>query len=88
MIKVPSVGVLRYGACVAIVPRRGGREHYILPQVKRVQKLARKGTAGMAISETHKKINLPANQMGYDNSETTVGKLSARRSQICRVDFL
>ena len=55
MIKVPSVGVLRYGACVAIVPRRGGREHYILPQVKRVRKLARKGTAGMAISKTHTK---------------------------------
>ena len=34
-----------------------------------------------------RKINLPANQKGDDNSETTVGKLSARRIQICRVHF-
>ena len=30
-----------------------------------------------------KKINMPANQKGYDTFETTVGKLSARRIQIC-----
>ena len=29
-----------------------------------------------------KKINLPANQKGYDTFETTVGKLLARRIQI------
>ena len=29
-----------------------------------------------------RKINLPANQKGYDNSETTNEKLSARRIQI------
>ena len=40
-------------------------------------------TAGLPISETHKKNNLPANQKGYDNSETTVGKLSTRKIQIC-----
>ena len=34
-----------------------------------------------------RKINLPANQKSYDNSETTVGKLSARRNQICRIYF-
>ena len=27
------------------------------------------------------------NQNGYDNSETTVGKLLARRIQICRIHF-
>ena len=31
------------------------------------------------------KNNLQANQKGYDTFETTVGKLSARRIQICRV---
>ena len=31
------------------------------------------------------KINIPTNQKGCDNSETTVGKLSARRIQICWV---
>ena len=32
------------------------------------------------------KINLPTNQKGYGNFETTVGKLSARRIQI-RCDY-
>ena len=32
-------------------------------------------------------INLASNQKGYDNSETTVGKLSARRIQIFWVYF-
>ena len=32
-------------------------------------------------------INLPTNQKSYNNSETTVGKLSARRIQICQVHF-
>ena len=45
------------------------------------------GTAGLTISETHTKINLSANQKGYDNSETTVGKLSAKRIQIFQVYF-
>ena len=30
-----------------------------------------------------RKINFSANQKGYDNSGTTVGKLSARKNQIC-----
>ena len=34
-------------------------------------------------SRRTQKINLPANQKGYDNSETTIRKLSARRIQIC-----
>ena len=33
------------------------------------------------------KINLPANQKGYDNSETTVGKLLVRRIQTCPYYF-
>ena len=33
------------------------------------------------------KNNLPANHKGYDNSETTVGKLLARKIQIFRVSF-
>ena len=37
--------------------------------------------------DAHKKINLPANQKGYNNSETTVGKLSARIIQIFRIHF-
>ena len=32
---------------------------------------------------SRQKINLPADQKGYDTSETTVGKLSARKIQIC-----
>ena len=32
---------------------------------------------------SRQKNNLPANQKGYDTFETTVGKLSARRIQIC-----
>ena len=36
---------------------------------------------------SRQKINLPTNQRGYDNSETTVGKLSARRIQIYCVYF-
>ena len=31
------------------------------------------------------KINLPTNQKGYDTFETTVGNLSTRSTQICRV---
>ena len=31
-----------------------------------------------------RKINFLTNQKGYDNSETTIEKLSARRVQICR----
>ena len=34
-----------------------------------------------------RKINLPMNQKGYDNSETTVGKPSTRRIQIYLVYF-
>ena len=37
--------------------------------------------------EKHKKINFLTSQKGYDNSETTVGKLSARRIQIFQVPF-
>ena len=33
------------------------------------------------------KMNLPTNQKGYDNSETTAGKLSTRRIQIFWVYF-
>ena len=44
-------------------------------------------TAGWPISETHTKIDLPTNQKGCDNSETTDEKLSARRIQIFRVSF-
>ena len=36
---------------------------------------------------SRQKINLPTNQKGYDKSETTDEKLSARRIQICRVYF-
>ena len=32
-------------------------------------------------------IHVPTNQKGYDNSETAVGKLSARRIQICWAHF-
>ena len=32
---------------------------------------------------SRRNINLSTNQKGYDNSENTVGKLSARRIQIC-----
>ena len=32
---------------------------------------------------SRQKINLPMNQKGYDNFETTMRKLSARRIQIC-----
>ena len=46
------------------------------------------GTAGLQISYTHTKyINLPMNQKSYNNSKTTVGKLSTRRVQICRIYF-
>ena len=40
-------------------------------------------TAGLDIQYEPTKINLPANQKGCDTFETTVGKLSARRIQIC-----
>ena len=40
-------------------------------------------TAGLDPQQMHTKKNLPANRKGYDNSETTVGKLSVRRIQIC-----
>ena len=38
-------------------------------------------------SISRRNINLPTNQKGYDNSETTVGKHLARRIQIFRVYF-
>ena len=38
---------------------------------------------GRPISTSRQKINLPKNQKEYDTLETTVGKLSARRIQIC-----
>ena len=34
-----------------------------------------------------RKINSPANRKGYDKSETTVGKFSARKIQILPVQF-
>ena len=37
---------------------------------------------------SQQKINLPANQKGYDTFETTVGKPSVRRIQICFDYFL
>ena len=40
-------------------------------------------TAGLSVRNTHTKINLQANHKGYDTFETTVGKLLARRIQIC-----
>ena len=36
---------------------------------------------------SRQKINLPTNQRSYDTFETTVGKLSARRIQICCAYF-
>ena len=38
-------------------------------------------------SLSRQKFNFPANQKGYDNFETTIGKLLARRIQICLVQF-
>ena len=38
-------------------------------------------------SRSTRKINLPANWKGYDNSATTIGKLSTRKIQICLVQF-
>ena len=35
-----------------------------------------------------RKVNLPANQKGYDDSETTAGKLWSRRIHICCDYFL
>ena len=37
--------------------------------------------------DAHETVNLLTNQKGYDNSETTVRKLLARRIQIFRVYF-
>ena len=39
-------------------------------------------TAGLLISDTHTNNYFPTNQKGYDTFETTVGKLSTRRTQI------
>ena len=39
-------------------------------------------TAGLDVQYERTKINVPTNQNGYNNSETTVGKLLARRIQI------
>ena len=39
------------------------------------------------LSRNTRKINSPTNQKGYDNSETTVGKLSARKIQIFQVHY-
>ena len=36
---------------------------------------------------SQQRINLPVNQKGWDNSETTIGKLSVRKIQIYRVFF-
>ena len=36
---------------------------------------------------SRQKINFLTNQRGYDTFETTVGKLSARKIQICWVYF-
>ena len=44
-------------------------------------------TAGLDAQYEPAKNELPANQKGYDNSETTIRKLSGRRTQICRVYF-
>ena len=44
-------------------------------------------TAGLNVKSEPTTINLPANQKGYNNFETTAGKLSTRRIQICRVYF-
>ena len=44
-------------------------------------------TAGLPISETYTKNKFADNQKGYGNSETTVGNLLERRTQICQVYF-
>ena len=44
-------------------------------------------TAGLDVQNEPTKINLPANQKGYNTFETTAGKLSARRIQIFRIYF-
>ena len=41
-------------------------------------------TAGLVIRNRHTKINLLRGREGYDESETTYEKLSARRIQLCR----
>ena len=43
--------------------------------------------AGLDVKYEPTKINLPANQKGYDTFETTVKKLSTRRIQIFGVYF-
>ena len=49
---------------------------------------SRHATAGLDVQKrSDKKNNLPTNQNGYDNSETIVGKLSARKTQIFRIPF-
>ena len=45
-------------------------------------------TAGLPISKMHTKNNFPTNQKGYDNYETTIGKLLTRRIQIFQISFL
>ena len=44
-------------------------------------------TDGLDVQYQPTKINLPTNQKGYDKSETTDEKLSARRIQIYWVYF-
>ena len=45
--------------------------------------LVRTRTAALSAQYEPTKNQLPENRKGYDNFETTVGKLSARRIQIC-----
>ena len=59
-----------------LVARVGNKEYYF--------SLIQRNKAGLPISELHTKnnFNLLRKQKDYDNSETTVGQLSARRIQI------
>ena len=44
-------------------------------------------TAGLGAQYKLTKMQFPKKRKGYDNSETTVGKLLTRRTQIFRVYF-
>ena len=61
--------------------------HFISKILAKIKQNSRNLQLDWTSNTSRQKINLPTNQKGYDKSETTDEKLSARRIQIYWVYF-
>ena len=79
--------MLRDGSGIGSTAKKGHRGRGSTPKAAEKLLPHHWATAGLDVHYEQTKHILPANQKSYDNSETTVEKLSARRIQVFRVPF-